>query len=134
MLQQAVLRYQNRSIEAAEVITQLIALAKKMRASHERGENMGLSVEEVAFYDALADNHSGKDMGDETLKLIAQKLAASVRKSVTVDWTLRESARAHMRRTIKRLLREHKYPPDAQAAAVKLIIEQATLMGGALDV
>lgn len=132
MLEQAVLRYQNRSIEAAEVISELIELAKAMQASNRRGEDLGLADDEVAFYDALADNESAVAMGDDTLKKIAQELVASVRKSVTVDWTIRDSAQAHMRRVIKRLLRKYEYPPDAQDAAVKLVIEQATLMGESL--
>ena len=132
MLEQAVLRYQNRSIEAAEVISELIELAKEMQKSNRRGESLGLSDHEVAFYDALGDNESAVEMGDDTLKKIAQELVASIRKSVTVDWTIRESAQAHMRRVIKRLLRKYNYPPDAQEAAVKLVIEQAALMGEAL--
>jgi len=132
MLEQAVLRYQNRSIEAAEVINKLIELAKKVQQSKRRGKELGLADDEVAFYDALADNESALEMGDETLKKIAHELVESVRKSVTVDWTIRESAQAHMRRVIKRLLRKYKYPPDAQDTAVKLVIEQASLMGESL--
>lgn len=84
------------------------------------------------FYDALADNESAIELGDDTLKQIACELVQSVRQSVTVDWHIRESSQAHVRRVIKRLLRKYKYPPDAQKAAVKLVIEQATLMGESL--
>ena len=128
-LQEAVLRYQNRSIEAAQVMEDLIDLAKTMREAGQRGNALGLADDELAFYDALADNPSALELGDDTLKQIARELVQSVRKSVTVDWTIRESAQAHMRRVVKRLLRKHGYPPDAQDFAVRLVIEQATLMG-----
>jgi type I restriction enzyme R subunit len=128
-LQEAVLRYQNRSIEAAQVMEELIELAKKMRAASQRGESLGLAEDELAFYDALADNPSALKMGDDTLKQIARELVQSVRKSVTVDWTIRDSAQAHMRRVVKRLLRKHGYPPDAQPDAVRLVLEQASTMG-----
>ena len=132
MLEKAVLRYQNRSIEAAEVINELIDLAQQMRAATRRGEGLGLNEAEVAFYDALADNPSALEMGDRTLKQIARELVESIRKSVTVDWSIREAAQAHMRRTIRRLLRKHGYPPDAQEKAVELVIQQAMLMGDEL--
>lgn len=129
MLEEAIRRYQNRAIEAAQVIEELIAIAKEMRAAQERGEKLGLTDDEVAFYDALAANESAvRELGDETLKAIAHELVAKVRDSATIDWTVRESVRAKMRVMIKRLLRKYKYPPDKQEEAVKLVIEQAEVL------
>ncbi len=126
MLEEAIRRYQNRAIEAAQVIEELIAIAKDMRAAQERGEKLGLNDDEVAFYDALASNESAvRELGDATLKMIAQELVTKVHDSATIDWTIRDSVRAHMRVVIKRLLRKYKYPPDKQEEAVKLVIEQA---------
>ncbi|MBT5872550.1 MAG: DUF3387 domain-containing protein, partial [Candidatus Latescibacteria bacterium] len=132
-LEEALLRYQNRSIEAAEVLSELVNLAKDIRVAAQRGESMGLEDDELAFYDALADNPSAlEEMDDETLKKIAQELVEAVRKTVTVDWSIRESAQAKMRIVIKRLLRKYKYPPDAAKAAVKLVLQQAKLFGSEL--
>jgi len=132
MLEKSLLRYQNRTIDAAKVISELISLAKDMQLANNRGDQLGLAEDELAFYDALANNESAIEMGDDTLKQIARELVLSVRNSVSVDWSIRESARAHVKRNIKRLLRKYKYPPDAQDAAVKLVVEQATLMGNAI--
>ena len=116
MLEEAVNKYQNRAIEAAEVIEELIKLAKEMREAQNRGDELGLNDDEVAFYDALGVNDSSvNELGDDTLKLIAQELVQSVRRSVSVDWTKRENARAQIRVMVKRILRKYGYPPDKQA-------------------
>ncbi len=129
MLEEAVNKYHNRAIAAAEVIEELINLAKEMREAQKRGENLGLSEDEIAFYDALEVNDSAvKVLGDETLKKIAQELVQSVRRSVTVDWTQRENARAKIRVMVKRILRKFGYPPDKQECATELVLEQAEVL------
>ena len=133
-LEEALLRYQNRTIEAAEVLSELVQLAKDIRTASERGDALGLEEDELAFYDALADNPSAlEEMDDETLKRIAQELVEAVRNNVTVDWSIRESAQARMRVIVKRLLRKYGYPPDAQKSAVKLVLQQAELFGDHVD-
>lgn len=129
MLGQSINRYQNRAIEAAQVIEELIALAKDLRAADRRGEQLGLSEEELAFYDALETNDSAVAvLGDEILRDIAQELVTTIRANVTIDWTLRESVRAHLRVLVKRILRKHGYPPDKQEAATRTVLEQAELL------
>jgi type I restriction enzyme R subunit len=129
MLEDAVKKYQNRSIEAAQVIDELIQLAKEMKKAQSRGEELGLSDDEVAFYDALADNNSAKEMmGDEQLKFLAQKLVDRVKQSVSIDWQIRENARAQIRVMVKRLLREFGYPPDMQQRATELVLQQAEVL------
>lgn len=129
MLEEAINKYQNRAIEAAAVIEELIKIAKHMRESQKRGENLGLNDDEIAFYDALEVNDSAvKVLGDDTLKLIAQELVNSVKRSVSVDWTQRENARAQIRVMVKRILRRYGYPPDKQARATELVLEQATVL------
>ena len=126
MLEEAVNKYHNRAIAAAEVIEELIELAKEMREARKRGENLGLTEDEIAFYDALEVNDSAvKVLGDETLKKIAQELVRSVRRSVSVDWAQRENARAKIRVMVKRILRRFGYPPDKQERATELVLEQA---------
>jgi type I restriction enzyme R subunit len=121
--------YHNRAISTMEVIEELIALAKEMDAATKRGENLGLTDDEVAFYDALAANESAvKAMGDDKLKVIAAALITQVRKSVSIDWTLRESARARIRVMVKRILNKFGYPPDLQEEAVKTVLQQAELL------
>lgn len=121
--------YHNRAISTMEVIEELIALAKELDTASKRGEQLGLTDDEVAFYDALAVNESAVvAMGDDKLKLIAAELITQVRKSVTIDWTLRESARAKIRVMVKRILNRHGYPPDLQADAVKTVLQQAELL------
>lgn len=118
--------YHNRAIATQEVIEELIALAKEMDAATKRGEQLGLSDDEVAFYDALAANDSAvQAMGDDKLKVIAAELITQVRKSVTIDWNLRESARARIRVIVKRILNKYGYPPDLQDEAVKTVLMQA---------
>ncbi len=121
--------YHNRAISTLEVIEELIKLAKEMDAATKRGEDLGLSDDEVAFYDALAANESAvRAMGDDKLKVIAAELISQVRKSVTIDWTLREGARAKIRVMVKRILNKYGYPPDLQEEAVKTVLQQAELL------
>jgi type I restriction enzyme, R subunit len=129
LLERAVRKYQNRAIETAQVIEELIALAKDMRAANARGEELGLSEDELAFYDALETNDSAvKVLGEPTLKTIARELVATVRKNVTIDWTLRENVRAQMRVLVRRILRKYGYPPDKQEKATQTVLEQAALL------
>ncbi len=129
MLEQTIRRYQNRAIEAAQVIEELIQLAKQMREANARGEALGLSEDELAFYDALETNDSAvKVLGDETLRGIARELVETVRNNVTIDWTLRENVRAQLRVLVKRTLRKHGYPPDKQEKATQTVLEQAALL------
>jgi type I restriction enzyme R subunit len=131
LLEQAVRKYQNRAIETAQVIEELIQLAKDMRAASARGEQLGLSEDELAFYDALETNDSAVQvLGDDTLRAIARELVATVRKNVTIDWTIRESVRAQLRVLVKRILRKHGYPPDKQEKATQTVLEQAELLSG----
>jgi len=129
MLEQTIRRYQNRAIEAAQVIEELIDLARQMREANARGEKMGLSEDELAFYDALETSDSAvKVLGDETLRGIARELVDTVRKNVTIDWTLRENVRAQLRVLVKRTLRKYGYPPDKQEKATQTVLEQAALL------
>lgn len=129
MLEQTIRRYQNRAIEAAQVIEELIGLAKEMREAHARGEALRLSEDELAFYDALETSDSAvKVLGDETLRVIAQELVRTVRANVTIDWTLRENVRAQLRVLVKRILRKYGYPPDKQEKATRTVLEQAELL------
>ncbi|MGE0824887.1 MAG: type I restriction endonuclease subunit R [Candidatus Binatia bacterium] len=129
MLEQALRRYQNRAIEAAQVIEELIELAKQMREASRRGEILNLSEDEIAFYDALETNDSAvKVLGDDTLRTIARELVKTVRANVTIDWTLRENVRAQLRVLVKRLLRKYGYPPDKQEKATQTVLEQAELL------
>ena len=129
MLEQTIRRYQNRAIEAAQVIDELIQLAKEMREADARGAALGLSEDELAFYDALETNDSAvKVLGDETLRGIARELVETVRNNVTIDWTLRENVRAQLRVLVKRILRKHGYPPDKQEKATQTVLEQAEVL------
>jgi type I restriction enzyme, R subunit len=129
MLEQTIKRYQNRAIEAAQVLEEMIALAKEMREAGKRGEKLGLNEDELAFYDALETNDSAvKVLGDETLRKIAQDLVKTVRANVTIDWTLRENVRAQLRVLVKRILRKHGYPPDKQEKATQTVLEQAEVL------
>ena len=126
MLEQTLRRYQNRTIEAAQVIEELIGLAKNIREASARGEKLGLSEDELAFYDALETNDSAVQvLGDETLRDIARELVETVRGNVTIDWTLRENVRAYLRVLVRRILRRHGYPPDKQEKATTTVLEQA---------
>ncbi len=129
MLEQAIRRYQNRAIATAEVIEELIRLAKEMREAESRGEKLGLTEDEVAFYDALETNDSAvKVLGEPTLKMIARELVDAVRKNVTIDWTVRENVRAGLRVIVKRILRKYGYPPDKQEKATQTVLEQAAVL------
>ena len=130
MLEESIRRYQNRAIEAAQVLEQLIGLAQDIRKSGERGEKLGLNEDEVAFYDALEANDSAvKVLGDETLRTIAQELVKSVKANVRIDWTMRENVRAELRVLVKRILRKYGYPPDKQEKATLTVLEQVELLG-----
>ena len=134
MLADVIRRYQNRSIETAQVMEELIGMAKKFREAANRGEELGLREDEVKFYDALVNNESAvRELQDETLKKIAQELTQSLRENLTVDWSERESVRAKLRLMVKRILKKYKYPPDQQDYAVKLILEQAQALGEQWD-
>ena len=129
MLERTLRRYQNRAIEAAQVIEELIELARDMREADARGDRLGLSEDELAFYDALETNDSAvKVLGDETLRDIARELVETVRKNVSIDWTLRENVRAQLRVLVRRILRKHGYPPDKQAKATLTVLEQAEVL------
>jgi len=128
LLERAV-RRQNRAVEAVQVIEELIALAKEMRKADRRREQLGLSEEELAFYDALETNDSAvKVLGEPTLRQITQELVRTVRAKVTIDWTLRENVRAQLRVLVKRILRKHGYPPDKQEKATEKVLEQAEVL------
>ena len=126
MLELTLRRYQNRTVEAAQVIEELIQLARELREAGARGQKLGLSDDELAFYDALETNDSAVQvLGDETLRDIARELVDTVRHNVTIDWTLRENVRANLRRLVRRVLRKHGYPPDKQESATRTVLEQA---------
>ena len=132
MLEATLRRYQNRAIEAAQVIEELIALAEEMRAANERGETLGLGKDELAFYDALETSDSAVAvLGDETLRRIAWELVRTVRKNVTIDWTRRENIRAKLRAAVKRVLNKHGYPPDKREKATETVLEQAEALSAA---
>ncbi len=129
MLEKTIRAYQNRAIETAQVIDELIQLAKEMREANQRGERLNLTEDELAFYDALEVNDSAvKVLGDENLKIIARELVETVRNNVTIDWTVKESVRAKLRVLVKRILRRYGYPPDLQEKATLTVLEQAELI------
>lgn len=130
LLSNVVTRYQNRSIETAQVMQELVDMAKKFREAASRGEQLGLTDDEVKFYDALATNESAvRELTDETLKKIAHELTENLRQNISVDWSARESVRATLRLMVKRILRKYKYPPDQQEKAVELILQQVEALG-----
>jgi type I restriction enzyme R subunit len=125
LLQASLNKYANRSIEAAQVIEELRAMAKQFRDEAEKVAAMGLSVAEVAFYDALANNHSAQElMGDAVLMKMARELAEKLRGNLSIDWQYKENVRARLRTMIKALLKRYKYPPDQEAAAIELVLQQ----------
>ncbi|GMU39412.1 MAG: hypothetical protein AMXMBFR23_02780 [Chloroflexota bacterium] len=129
LLEQSIRRYQNRAVETAQVIEELIALAKKMNEASRRGEELGLTDDELAFYDALETNDSAVAvLGDDTLRDIARELVERVKASTTIDWTVRENVRAQLRVIVRRTLRKHGYPPDKQEKATETVLEQAALL------
>ena len=132
MLTDVVQRYQNRSIEAAQVMDERVQMARKFREAADRGETLGLTDDEVRFYDALANKESAvRELTDETLKKIAQELAENLRRNLSVDWSARESVQAKLRLMVKRILRKYKYPPDQQDGAVELVLQQARALSEA---
>lgn len=129
LLQNVVTRYQNRSIEAAQIIEELIEMAKKFKEASSRGEALGLNEDELAFYDALVMNEASvRELGDEVLAKIAHELTASLRANVSVDWSQRESIQAKLRLMVKRILRKYKYPPDQQEEATEVVLRQAEMI------
>ena len=132
MLASSVLRYQNHALDAAAVVAELVELAKQLKHEHERGAELGLREDEVAFYDAICQNDSAVlEMGDELLKKITRELVDSVRRNATIDWSEKEQVRARMRAAIRRLLTRYGYPPDKQPAAIDLVMHQAELLAQA---
>jgi type I restriction enzyme, R subunit len=130
MLEDAIQRYQNRSIETAQIILELIEMAKTLREADRRGEALGLTEDELAFYDALETSHSAVAvLGDATLRMIARDLTSTVRKNVSIDWSQRESARANLRRLVKRILRQYGYPPEKRDKATDTVLAQAESLG-----
>ncbi|MDO8590518.1 MAG: type I restriction endonuclease subunit R [bacterium] len=129
MLEETIKKYQNQTIEAAQVIAELVELAKKIRAEKERGGELNLTEDEVAFYDALCENDNAlMELGDDTIKKIAQELVAMLRKNTSIDWTLKEQVRAKLRVYVKKLLNKYGYPPDKQEQATKTVLEQAEVL------
>lgn len=126
LLRQSLNKYSNRSIETAQVIEELIAMAQEFRAAAERGEDLGLSAEEIAFYDALETNQAAvRELGDAVLRKIAMELTVQLRNNISVDWAVRETVRAKLRLLVKRILRKYKYPPDLEQRAIDLVLQQA---------
>ena len=126
MLDKTIKRYTNKSVEAAQVIEELIELARKVRDEKTRGKQQKMTEDEIAFYDALGVNDSAvKVLGDETLRKIALELTQMIRNSVTIDWTQRESVQAEIRLKIKKILRKYGYPPDKEKKATETVLEQA---------
>ena len=126
MLKGALNKYKNRSIEASQVIIELIEMAKKFKEDLENSKKLNLNDDERAFYDALSKNKSAKDfMGDEKLQIIAREIAVKLRNNITVDWSVRESVRSRLRVIIKSLLKRYKYPPDGEDEAIQMVLMQA---------
>jgi type I restriction enzyme R subunit len=133
MLENAMSKYNSQSIQTTEIIMQLIEMAKEINESSHRGEELGLSNDELAFYDVLSQNESAKlKMSDDTLKKIAQELANSIKNSKAIDWNIREDVQAKMRSTVKRLLKKYGYPPEISSSAVEMVMEQTHLMADEL--
>ena len=123
LLKNALTKYQNRSIEAAQVIAELIEIAKEFKNDIEKSNELNLNSAENAFYDALSNNKSAEDlMGEEVLVQISREIAEKLRQNVTVDWSVREFNRARLRLLVKNLLRKYKYPPDQQEEATELVL------------
>ena len=132
LLANVITRYQNRSIETAQVMEELIEMARKFQEAAHRGKALGLNEDKIKFYDALATNESAvREFADETLKKIAHELTENLRQNLSVDWSERESMRAKLRLMVKRILRKYKYPPNLQDATVELVLQQAQALGTA---
>ena len=133
MLEGAINKYQNNLLTTAQVIEELIKLAKDIRESNKRGDELSLSEDELAFYDALSNNESAKEvLGDKQLALIAAEVFKSIKGNATIDWTLKESVRARLRRDVKRILNRYGYPPDMQKLATEIVLKQAELIANEL--
>lgn len=133
MLEQSIIKYQNRALTSGEVIAELVALAKEMRDAHGRGEKLGLNDAELAFYDAVCQNDSAVlQMGDDVLRDIVADLVETVKRNATVDWAIKEQVRAKLRATVKRVLLRHDYPPDKCEKATQLVLGQAELYASEL--
>jgi type I restriction enzyme R subunit len=131
-LKKTLLKYNNRAIETAQVIEELIEMAKEFKAALNRDEQLGLQPDEVAFYDALANNESAvRELGDEIIKKIAVEITEKLRKSTTVDWQVRDSVRAKLRILVRRTLQRYKYPPDMAEDAIELVLKQAEVLSNA---
>ena len=129
MLETAIKKYQNNLLSTAEIIQELIELAREIKASDQRGAKLGLSEDELAFYDALEINDSAVQvLGDEQLRLIAREIAEKVKANATIDWTIRESARAKLMVLVRRTLNKYGYPPDKQQKAIDTVLKQAELL------
>ena len=129
MLKSAVKKYQNNLLTTAEIIQELIELAKEIKATDKRAEELGMSEEEMAFYDALETNDSSVQvLGDEQLRVIAREIAEKVKANTTIDWTIRESARAKLMVLVRRTLNKYGYPPDKQQKAIDTVLKQAELL------
>jgi len=134
MLEQSILRYQNRTLDAAQIVAELVELAKGLKSEADRGASLGLNDDELAFYDAICTNDSAvMELGDETLKKIAHELVDIVRRDAKTDWSVKEQVRAKLRATIKRLLLRYGYPPDKEETATQLVLEQAEVIAGSDD-
>jgi type I restriction enzyme, R subunit len=132
LLVDSLAKYRNRAIETAQVIEELIAMAKQFKEAAQHGEEVNLNDAELAFYDALETNEASVcELGDEILKKIAVELAENLRKNVSVDWSVRETVRAKLRLMVRRILRKYKYPPDQEARAVDLVLQQAEVLSEA---
>lgn len=132
LLQNALNKYRNRAIETAQVIEELIAMAKEFREASERGDSLGLNPDEMAFYDALETNEASvRELGDSALRQIAVELTDQLRKNVSVDWSVRETVRAKLRLLVKRILRKYKYPPDLEQRAIDFVLQQAEVLSEA---
>jgi len=132
LLMATLARYHNRSIETAQVIEEMISMAKSFNEAARRGEDLGLTPSEMAFYDALETNEAAvRELGDNELKAIASELTEFLRNNLTVDWSVREAVRAKMRGRIKLILRRHKYPPDMEQRAIELVMKQAEALSEA---
>ena len=133
-LEETVRRQRNRTVETSQIIAELMALAAELRDADARGTALGLTDEEIAFYDALSANESAADvLGDEVLRRSPKELVQAVRSNLTIDWTVRENVRAQLRVIVKRILRKHGFPPDQQESATRSVLEQAEGILGALS-
>ncbi len=132
LIEASLRRYQNRAVETAQVIEELIALAKNLREAAKRGESLDLNEDELAFYDALEVNDSAVQvLGDDSLRTIARELVENVRRNISLDWTQRENVQARLRVIVKRILKKYGYPPDKQERATQTVLEQAEVLSEA---